>query len=344
MVQKKNFDQLQDSYLAIAAGLAHVCALKLDKTVQCVGRYVRSSEVPDGTFTELSSGGFYSCGLRPDATVECWGISNRAPRWLSLNTPPEGTSLSVSVHDYFGCTIPTDNALVCWGGWYRSNGEIIGENFAAVSIGKEAYCGLRLDGGVQCWDRGLDGGITPSEERVRVSEVTPPGKDFVSISVGIRHACGLRQDTSVECWGDNYSYIYGSYNREERGDYLGQAQSPKGHFTAVSAGGLHTCALLFSGSAVCWGADFAGQSTPPEGQFTAISAGYAHTCGIRPDGSVKCWGNGLTALAASTGPINNMIPDWRAGEDFVLTALDLLFASISAGDTALPAESLWTAG
>lgn len=74
--------------------------------------------------------------------------------------------------------------------------------------------------------------------------------------------------------------------------------------TAVSAGYVHTCALLADGKVRCWGANFAGQlgdgthadaPTPVDvaglpGPASAIAAGYAHTCALVA-GAVWCWGD-----------------------------------------------------
>ena len=72
---------------------------------------------------------------------------------------------------------------------------------------------------------------------------------------------------------------------------------------AVSAGGMHSCALDADGSASCWGGNDGGQlgdgsaqrrSSPtrvaaPE-PLTSLSAGMAHSCGVGVSGSVYCWG------------------------------------------------------
>ena len=67
-------------------------------------------------------------------------------------------------------------------------------------------------------------------------------------------------------------------------------EPPAGIFTALSAGGDHTCGILDTGAVTCWGLDEHGQSTPPTGTFTALSAGGDHTCGILDAGTVACWG------------------------------------------------------
>ena len=59
-------------------------------------------------------------------------------------------------------------------------------------------------------------------------------------------------------------------------------------YTAIAAGGRHTCALRADGTATCWGDDSAGRDGPPSGRFIAIDSGQ-HACGVRSDGTATCW-------------------------------------------------------
>jgi alpha-tubulin suppressor-like RCC1 family protein len=51
----------------------------------------------------------------------------------------------------------------------------------------------------------------------------------------------------------------------------------------------HSCALLPSGRAECWGSGLYDASPPASEMFSSISAGLEHTCGVTRDGPVSCW-------------------------------------------------------
>ncbi len=90
-----------------------------------------------------------------------------------------------------------------------------------------------------------------------------------------------------------------------------------GPYTAVVAGGLHTCALQAESKTVtCWGAGYYGQNgknvngpaqlTLPE-VVRDLHLGYEHTCALLDGGEVRCWGlsaEGQLGVGGST----NVVP------------------------------------
>ena len=77
---------------------------------------------------------------------------------------------------------------------------------------------------------------------------------------------------------------------------------PQGVYTNIDAGANHVCALIESGSAVCWGDDTFGQLSSGGGEFTAIGAGFAHSCGIDSNRRAQCWGTNADG-ATDTPPV-----------------------------------------
>ncbi len=149
----------------------------------------------------------------------------------------------------------------------------------------------------------------------------------VVIAAGNGHTCALRAGT-VKCWGYNGSGQLGLGDTADRGDGPGEMGvnlpavdlGPGRTATAITAGEVHTCALLDDATIKCWGANGFGQlglgdtetrgdgpgemgvnlpavDLGPGRTATAITAGGAHTCARLDDATVKCWGwNGFGQL------------------------------------------------
>ena len=93
--------------------------------------------------------------------------------------------------------------------------------------------------------------------------------------------------------------ISAAARRAQPGDVTGIPAAVSG----LTAGAVHTCALLQDGRAFCWGQNLSGQlgdgtttnrNTPVEVtgglRFSEIHAGGAQTCGIATEGTELCWG------------------------------------------------------
>jgi len=171
------------------------------------------------------------------------------------------------------------------------------------------------------------------------------GHAFSQITAGHEHTCGLTVDGRVYCWGSNGGYQLGA-GRTIRNTYvpIPLASPWDTHvFTAVSAGGAHTCAISSQGFSTCWGSDGYGQlgngtgrgsSNTPSSDFPVagnydfawIDAGTgSFTCGLTSGGTVLCWGWNLSGQLGigDTGVHESRLP--------VPIQSALTFAQISTG-------------
>lgn len=174
--------------------------------------------------------------------------------------------------------------------------------------------------------------VAASETPVEVSG----GHSFASISAGGQHTCAVEALPSGKayCWGVSHRPAVGqvgccrlvrtaaivmdviqacdpSFHVTQAGTsgQLGNSLNSNqvspvpvsgGHaFSAISAGGTHTCAIKLDSTTYCFGSSPAnglslGTNVPrqiPGGKvFVALSAGTVTTCGLDSAGSVWCFG------------------------------------------------------
>lgn len=173
---------------------------------------------------------------------------------------------------------------------------------------------------------------------------------YVSITAGwLNHTCALSTEGAAYCWGGNNRAQLGGGPEVPLADHFRPIAVAGNHvFSAVTAGGTHTCALDGAGRAYCWGSHQDGQlgtgsATGPntcrgapcgalpaavsgELEFQAISAGYDHTCALTSSGAVQCWG------ANQVGQLGNgrAGPDESSAEP-VRVESSLLFTAVNAG-------------
>jgi hypothetical protein len=89
------------------------CAVRTDGTLApCWGQLVPGLTPPAGTFLTVAVGRAHACALRTDHTVACWGAEIQ---FSGETRPPAGTFIAVAADALVSCGVRTDGTLACWG-------------------------------------------------------------------------------------------------------------------------------------------------------------------------------------------------------------------------------------
>ncbi len=252
----------------ITAGKYHSCARLADGSVRCWGYggggalgYGNTNTIGDGetpasvgavnvgfrrTVQAISAGSFHTCAVLDDGTVRCWGFGGEGRLGY-------GNTNSIGASQTPGSLPPVDLA---------------GHKALAISAGGAQTCALLDDHTVRCWGFGTDGRLGYGN-RNRVGDGAPGSPTPATagpvdlgaraISAGGNHTCAVLDDGSVRCWGLGLYGQLGYGNTSNVGDTQTPASTgpvalgPGRTAVAISAGELHTCALLDDGNVRCWG-------------------------------------------------------------------------------------------
>jgi Regulator of chromosome condensation (RCC1) repeat/IPT/TIG domain len=159
---------------------------------------------------------------------------------------------------------------------------------------------------------------TTAGTSVVTSKDTYSYRAYVSISAGGDHSCAI-DNGHVRCWGYNNDGQLGNGSTTP-------APTPDAvvgitHAVAVSAGELHTCALILDGTVRCWGDNAYGKlgnnstvrSLVPVQvsglhNVVALSAGSDHTCTVISDGTARCWGFDSDGALGNTSSLTSRVP------------------------------------
>jgi alpha-tubulin suppressor-like RCC1 family protein len=244
--------------------------------------------------------------------------------------PLRGVS-AVSAGGAHTCALTTTGGVLCWGdgsagqlgdGMRSARATPVGvfglsSGATAVSAGSEHTCALTTGGAAKCWGLDYDGQLGDGSGAFGVIRDTPVDVAGLShgvavIAAGASHTCAVTTAGGVKCWGSNDHGQLGDGTMTRRLAPVDVSALSAG-VVAVALGDYHTCALMASGSAKCWGDNDNGQlgdGTPVArltpvsvsglAGATAITAGDFHACALA-SGGIVCWGdNGNGQLGNGT--------------------------------------------
>ena len=192
------------------------------------------------------------------------------------------------------------------------------ERFISLTLGDDHSCGLTASGGAYCWGADELGQLGDGSPRMDKNTPVPvytqllgTGR-FIKLSAGSAHTCGISDSGLAFCWGSNSD---GQIGDDSAGvDRLYPVAVKMDNFAGerfidISAGGKHSCGVLATGRALCWGDNGFDQlgdddyrrdqptpvavkldELPPEDNLVGISAGSNHSCALSAAGRIYCWG------------------------------------------------------
>ncbi|MFM7062163.1 MAG: RCC1 repeat-containing protein, partial [Actinomycetes bacterium] len=276
--------------VAISSGTRgyHTCALISDGTVKCWGLN-NVGQLGDGTTTNRSTpvtvpglggavglavGSTHSCVLLANGSAKCWGrndsgqlgdgsiVDRPAPTAVSGLS----TATSISGGGSHTCALLADRTATCWGS--NPFGQL-GDNTTTTRLvptavtnlagatslqtGYNHTCATLGDATVRCWGAngsGQLGDLSTTPQSQPVLAVTAIG---VSTSLGGATSCVRSVGGTVKCWGagDAGQLGNGTATAIEPSPSLLAPALPR--IMRLASGNRHSCAVVATGSAYCWG-------------------------------------------------------------------------------------------
>ena len=302
----------------------------------------QQSQTNQGNASTISAGEEHTCAINQNGKISCWGnnyygqLGNNTEDDSLLPVAVEGISDATAVGTGLEhtCALRQNGTISCWGensdGQLGNNTEepssvpaaVIGISDAiAMATGLEHTCALHQNGTISCWGANWDGQLGNSTEEPSSVPVAVIGiSDATAITAGGGHSCALHQNSTISCWGRN---DYGQLGNNTGGKEYDRSPAPVAiegisDATAITAGGVHSCAIHHNSTISCWGNNDYGQLGNGTGAIgnknlvpvrvngvsdaAAISAGGVHSCALHQNGNISCWGrNDYGQLGNGTG-------------------------------------------
>ena len=291
------------NFTQVATGIGHSCALTDTGAAYCWGKN-ESGQLGDGTttdravptavlgglaFSSIDVGYTHSCALTSTGVAYCWGAD-------SLGQLGDG---SPAVRQLQPVVVAGNNT------------------FTVIRAGNTHTCALQdVTGYAYCWGANSTGQVGNGTGGNATDRVTTPvavsgGNSFAQIDVGSSHTCALLTNQNASnkmyCWGWNDNGQLGIATTELCRGTVKCSRIPlklpsNVKLISITAGSTHTCGIISTGTAYCWGSNSNGQlgdgttidRAAPTAistlQFKSIRSGRNFTCGVLLDNTARCWG------------------------------------------------------
>jgi len=304
----------------------------------------------------LAAGLHHTVALLENGTVWCWGRNtngqlgnnSKTSSYRPVQVSNIATAMAIAAGDDHTVALLSDGSVWCWGS--NKHGELgnggggdsnrparVGSFTNAIRISArfhQTYVILsdnKVDGALWGWGDnaggqigvGTKGGNCPAPVQAFQEKLN----HVIAVAAGDHHTCAVLSSGEVWGWGANFFGQLGN-NDSKTAQVITAPVQTAGikTATAVSAGDLHTCAILQDGSLWCWGFNSSGQvggksgpkSIAPTKVVLSKSAkmvvgGGLHTITLLEDGTVQCWGeNGAGQLGNGT-KVNSSTPVTAGG-------------------------------
>ncbi len=283
--------------------------------------------------SQVGAGAKHACALLDSGAVKCWGDngSGQVGDNTSGNSRPTPTEVSglnsgasqIAVGAAHTCALFDSGAVKCWGdNWAGQVGDStsgnlrltptdvlgLGASTSQIAVGNSHTCALLTSGAVKCWGDNWVGQIgdnSSENTRLTPTEVSGLSSGVRQIIAGDAHTCALLTSGAVKCWGANGLGQIGDNTSGNTRLTPTEVSGLSSGVSQISAGYIHTCALLESGAVKCWGTNGSGQigdNTSGNTRLTPtdvfglssgvrqIAAGVNHTCATDVFGRAMCWG------------------------------------------------------
>ncbi len=317
---------------AVAAGVAHSCAITSDGALACWGANdqgqvtdspsaspvaLPSRRITSGVVA-VAAGEAHTCAALA-GEIRCWGRNDelQAPDAVAV---AGATALAAGLTHT--CALAGGN-VHCWGRGQAVATVVAGVAGAtAIAAGTDHTCAL-VAGGVKCWGANASGQLGNNSTQPSTAPVDAQGlgSGIFAIAAGGDHTCAAAQtpvqvapgvEDGVRCWGDAPG---GSFllppPQTTPGIPMKDSNTSVIRFevTALATSRSNVCVQRIAAEAIrCFGpANEAGQlggtptaptelnDVPGSPGATAFAAGGDHACAAFADGGVRCWGSNAQA-------------------------------------------------